>query len=242
MTNTTTADTTIPFDYHIIRKPRRRTVEIMVHYDNRIEVHAPANLCEHEIARIVQEKQPWIEQKTTYNREIRKQYQAKSYVAGELFQFRGSAYPLLFDHEKRDCRIEDGALRLSLPVIPEGTQPIPQQLIAQLIAIWYQHEALSHMRQRCQHFSQQIGVRPLLVGVKSYRSRWGSCHQDGRIYFNWRLIMAPDWVIDDIVIHELCHLIHANHSAQFWQRVAQHTDTFKITRSWLKEHVLTLDL
>ncbi|MCF6345251.1 MAG: M48 family metallopeptidase [Thiomicrorhabdus sp.] len=63
-------------------------------------------------------------------------------------------------------------------------------------------------------------ARELLV--KGYKSRWGSCCSDGRLQFNWRLWQAPDWVIDYVIVHELCHRVYPNHSKAFWALVMQH--------------------
>jgi predicted metal-dependent hydrolase len=71
--------------------------------------------------------------------------------------------------------------------------------------------------------------------VKHFRSRWGSCDKRGRVILNWHIIKAPHSVVDYVVIHELCHLIHPNHSKGFWQLVARHDAAFPEHRQWLKE-------
>jgi len=80
------------------------------------------------------------------------------------------------------------------------------------------------------------------VDVKSYRSRWGSCHKDGRVYFNWRIIMAPHSVVDYVVVHELCHLVYHNHSAAYWKLVEHSYSDFRNAKTWLKMNGLSLTL
>lgn len=87
-----------------------------------------------------------------------------------------------------------------------------------------------------------IGVQPTAIIVKTYKARWGSCYSDGRISFNWKLIMAATWVIDYVVVHELCHLIHHNHSANFWRLVEQYYPSYKQAKEWLKQNGQLLKL
>lgn len=85
------------------------------------------------------------------------------------------------------------------------------------------------------HYAQQMAITHGAIEVKSYRSRWGSCHPDGRLQFNWRLMQAPKWVIDYVIVHELAHRIHANHSAAFWALVAEHYPLMNDAKRVLKQ-------
>ena len=67
----------------------------------------------------------------------------------------------------------------------------------------YEEHAIERLRDKAKRYAKQMGVEPFSVGVKGYKSRWGSCHSDGRIYFNWRIIVAPHSVVDYVVVHEL---------------------------------------
>ena len=67
-----------------------------------------------------------------------------------------------------------------------------------------------------------LAVRPRTLAVRDQRTRWGSCSARGTLSFSWRLLLAPAWVLDDVVCHELCHLRVANHSQAFWRLFAEH--------------------
>ncbi len=82
--------------------------------------------------------------------------------------------------------------------------------------------AQTYLPSKLENYAQRIGVTYQSVSVKGYKSRWGSCCSDSRLQFNWRLWQAPDWVIDYVIVHELCHRIHPNHSQNFWALVMQH--------------------
>ncbi|WP_137180290.1 M48 family metallopeptidase [Roseomonas sp. AR75] len=79
-----------------------------------------------------------------------------------------------------------------------------------------------------------LGVKPRTIRVKDTRSRWGSCAPDGTLAFSWRLVMAPEWVTDYVVAHEIAHLRELNHSARFWALVAQLTPHRDAAVEWLR--------
>ena len=82
----------------------------------------------------------------------------------------------------------------------------------------------------------KIARKPSRVAVKDTRSRWGSCTADGVVMVNWRLIMAPEFVQDYVVAHEVAHLRHLDHSARFWSLVAELTPHCDRAQAWLKQH------
>ncbi len=82
----------------------------------------------------------------------------------------------------------------------------------------------------------RLGVRPAGLRIADQRTLWGSCGASGRISLNWRLVLAPPEVLRYVVIHELAHLVHRNHSARFWNLVERQMPDFAIARRWLREH------
>lgn len=206
----------------------------MIRPDNSVEVLAPPAMPVYLIEQFIHNKQQWIQKKLN-EREKRPIYIPKLFVAGEQFHLLGKAYELELKTAKCSVLIDNDRLLLS--------HPSPQQKsTGRQLTRWYRQQAEVHFRQRCEFFAVPIGREPQSVGVKGYKSRWGSCHIDGRIYFNWRLIMAPESVIDYVVVHELCHLIHHNHSKAYWQLVACIMPDYHNAKSWLKLHGHTLEL
>ena len=74
------------------------------------------------------------------------------------------------------------------------------------------------------------------ITIRNQKTRWGSCSSKGNLNFNCLLMLAPDEVVDYVVIHELCHLIEMNHSKAFWKQVEQMMPDYKKHRKWLKDH------
>ncbi len=225
------------FDYIVVRRPKRRTLCIRIKADNDIEVLAPRHVSDTDIARFVVSKSSWIRSKQTFNTDIRAPYRRKHFEHGEAFPLLGCDYPLqLICSEQPDIECAHGSLKVKLPDIRD------KAAIEQQIERWYRVQAQTVLKDLCDEYSSVIGVQARSVGIKNYRCRWGSCHRDGRIYFNWRIIMAPETVVRYVVVHELCHLLHANHSKLYWQTVARHIPDYRRSTEWLKINGLALAL
>lgn len=99
---------------------------------------------------------------------------------------------------------------------------------------WLKSEAKRVLTDATRDKAARLGVKVARVTVRDTRSRWGSCSSSGGINFSWRLILAPDWVLDYVVAHEVAHMAEMNHSPAFWAIVARLTDHLEAGRPWLK--------
>jgi predicted metal-dependent hydrolase len=97
-------------------------------------------------------------------------------------------------------------------------------------------EARRELTDRVLGKAGQLGVRPAGVTIRDTRSRWGSCSATGRLNFSWRLILAPEPVLDYVVAHEVAHLVEMNHSPRFWAIVARLDPDARAQRRWLKRN------
>lgn len=105
---------------------------------------------------------------------------------------------------------------------------------------WLKAEARRELGERTRDKAARLGVRVAGVSVRDTRSRWGSCSATGRINYSWRLVLAPEPVLDYVVAHEVAHMVEMNHSADFWAVVAQLTAQMEAGRRWLKHHGASL--
>jgi hypothetical protein len=116
----------------------------------------------------------------------------------------------------------------------ENNQLLLNQIDGYAFESALKHHFASHINERILYYSNLIGVKPTKVAIKAQKSRWGSCNSKGELTFNWRLVFASESVIDYVIVHELCHMIHMNHSKEFWDTVKAIIPDFKTKREWLK--------
>jgi predicted metal-dependent hydrolase len=101
---------------------------------------------------------------------------------------------------------------------------------------WLKAEALRELTERSHEKAAQLGRRVKHVHLRDPKGRWGSCGPDGAINYSWRLILAPELVLDYVVAHEVAHIIHNNHGVRFWRLVARLTPEMEASRDWLSHH------
>ncbi|MBP7348579.1 MAG: M48 family metallopeptidase [Butyrivibrio sp.] len=106
----------------------------------------------------------------------------------------------------------------------------------------YRRAAIDYFPKRVYFYESQLSVHHKKIAIRDQKTRWGSCTSSGTLSFNWRLILAPPHILDYVVVHELCHLIHMNHSAAFWTTVSSIIPDYKECRKWLRVHGQELKL
>jgi predicted metal-dependent hydrolase len=110
----------------------------------------------------------------------------------------------------------------------------PEATLPRQVAGFLKAEAQRRIRVLATGHAALLGVAPKTIRLKDTRSRWGSCAPDGTLAFSWRLVMAPDWVLDYVVAHEVAHLKELNHSPKFWAQVARLTPHRDAAVEWLR--------
>lgn len=121
--------------------------------------------------------------------------------------------------------------------MPQNTYLTPAEARRlKAFTIRYREEARRKIEERVAFYHPLTGGRYTSVTIRDQKSRWGSCSSRGTLSFNYRLIFAPLPVLDYVVVHELCHLTHMNHSKEFWDKVASVMPEYKVHRQWLKDH------
>lgn len=112
--------------------------------------------------------------------------------------------------------------------------------VLKTVRAYFHKKAAALILERVEHYANEMGVRPKDVRFRNQRSRWGSCSSRGNLNFNLKLIGAPLDVIDSVVVHELAHLVHLNHSPAFWGLVEKFSPQHERADRWLNEHQMEL--
>ena len=100
----------------------------------------------------------------------------------------------------------------------------------------YIDAAKEYFPKRVAYFHQFTGGTYSRITIRDQKTRWGSCSSKGTLSFNWRLMLAPPAILDYVVVHELCHLRHMDHSPAFWQAVGEVFPDYAFARKWLRKH------
>jgi predicted metal-dependent hydrolase len=191
------------------------------------------------------QKEKWIERHMLEFAELAEKFPEKKLVPSETFPFMGEMLRLKFVPTPLKHVFfsrHDHHLHLHLPE-PSWNRLSEEniQSFFPKLQKYYQREAEKLIRTRIQIWSSQMKLFPKALKFRNQKTRWGSCTSRGSIQINWRLIGAPIEVIDYILIHELAHLKHMNHSEEFWALVAAYCPDFEQSEKWLKENQSALD-
>jgi hypothetical protein len=210
--------------YTVRRSNRARRVRVNVHVHTGVEVVLPARAPEREAAAAIRELRPWIERRLAEARET------IAVVAG-----RGATLPYL-----------DGTL--ALVAEPGRTRAhrrgasllVPDGDARPAIERFYRRTARAEIAPRLDRASAAAGVRYSGLDIRAQRTRWASCSSRGRMSFNWRLLLAPERVLEYVVWHEVCHLEVLDHSPRFWALLGRHWPDWREDRAWLSRNGATL--
>lgn len=218
------------FIAEVIRTTRRKTATVKVD-DGVVSVVVPEQLPEVRIEQLLKDKNRWIKDKISTQRKIQPQ-SPKEFVSGEAFSYLGRNYRLkVVRGPFKPVKLLQGRLVATLPFGPDKPHMVRNALVR-----WYRAQAAPKLIEKTARYAEIIGVEPTGVSIKTFKARWGSCNDKGRIDYNWKIIMAPHQIVDYVVMHELCHLKHYNHSKDYWKQVEVFCPDFREKREWLREN------
>jgi predicted metal-dependent hydrolase len=213
--------------YRIRRSDRARRIRVSVDARGEVEVVLPRRSPERAAAAAVVELRPWIERRRAEASAVLAQ------IAG-----RGNAVPYL-GRELELCP-QAGRLRVHRrgdALLVPGDDRAPAA-----IERWYRRAAEGEIAPRLDGAVAALGARYTRLTIRNQRTRWGSCSSTGAMSFNWRLLLAPEPVLDYVIWHEACHLRVMDHSTAFWSLVGRHCPDYEDHWRWLRRHGTTLVL
>lgn len=214
--------------------------------DSKILVSSPLFVNKNQVIHFLESKKTWIE---SHSKEIKARLPSPQGQIGERHWLLGKRVELEMAPTLKSKSfvgiILDG-LTDAETVNPKLVYFYPHEKksvlnkneILLLIETAYLKTAKKIFQDRLSFYSQAMGLQPKKLRISRAKSRWGSCSSQGTLALNVRLLAAPLWVLDSVVVHELSHLKHMNHSKDFWQLVAQFSPHHKQADQWLKDNVL----
>lgn len=209
-----------------IKYSKRKTLSIIVERDRSVVVRAPINTSKELIEQEINKRKFLLFQKINHPQKYETPRPRKEFISGESLLFLGKHYSV----EVSDTLIE-GIYFDNKFYINRTNQNKAEELFRK----WYINQAECKITPKVKLFAKNLGVKYNCIKILDLKYRWGSCTPKDNINFNWRLIKAPIFVIDYIIVHELTHLIEPNHNAEFWNIVSIQLPHFNKAKDWLKD-------
>jgi predicted metal-dependent hydrolase len=216
-----------PVVYQVRRSDRARRVRVTVDLARGVEVVLPRRAPEREAAAAIRELRPWIE------RRMAELDGARAVVAarGQTVPYLGRS--LLLSGQTGRARV---TRRGDVLLVPIGEAQTPA------LERWYRRAARSEIEPRLQRACAVAGTSYSRLTIRGQRTRWASCSRTGSMSFNWRLLLAPEAVLEYVIWHEVCHLEVMDHSPRFWRLVASRSPGYREHVRWLRANGATLVL
>ncbi len=209
-------------DFEIIRTSNRHTYLSIK--DGKLLVKANQSICEKEIEELIIKKQIWIKKHTNSNTKIRKQEDLSN---NDYIYFGGESYKIITNLDT--SKVSQNNIYLK---VKDNTNY--ELLVA--LNDFYAKNLSDLLEEYIDYWADKMQLTPSKISLRNMTSRWGSCSSVGNLSFNVNLAQLPKSVVEYIVIHELAHLKHKNHSAYFWGFVAKFLPEYKKQEKILKEY------
>lgn len=212
--------------YSVVRNTRSSRIRIAVYPDGRVVVRCPPEVAPESVVSFVEENAEWIAK--TLSRMKREPARLVSLRHGASIPLFGNDYTVVFDDEGPEGgRIEGGSIRFN------GKAADSRTALGMLFR-FYETELQAYLVDRIEFMEKLTGLAASSYRVRAYKSKWGSCSPEGVVSFNLKLAAFPSEVVDYVIIHELCHLKHRNHSKAFWKLVGKYIDDVHERRALLR--------
>ena len=200
----------------------RKTLGICVHPDGSVEVKAPMETPLEQIRKHVHRRAPWIYKQQRYFSSFGIHTPERKYVSGESHLYLGRQYMLrVVDSERNEVHYKGNILEVECR---------RRKDVRSLLMAWYRKRAEKKFEEYAGPLIARFNryqVKPSAIKLKEMATRWGSCTATGQILLNPRLVCAPRICIEYVIIHELCHLVHRNHTKDFYKLLTQEMPDWK---------------
>ncbi len=204
----------------------RKTLSIYIERDGQVSVLAPEIFTTEQIEEVLEQKRRWVYKSLAEWEDLNATQVKREYVNGEGFLYLGRTYRLqIVKEQDKPLMLKNGYFCLR-----EGSLPKADEVFKE----FYRLKGHKKLRERVTYYQGKLGVKALDVRMLELKNRWASCSEKGNLNFHWKCMMAPLTVLDYIVVHELVHLLHKNHTTAFWNEIDKLIPDYQDRKQWLK--------
>jgi len=230
-------------DYNLKFTNRQKTIGLQIDLHDGLSICAPKHLSIDEVEQNIHKKSKWIIKNIDKISEIKINLSQKEFLAGEKFPLRGRNYKLKVKRKENAKPTLSFCKGTFTATMPKGLSDEDHRIILRpLFLTFYQKKSEGIIKERVKKYQEYFDKKPEKIRVKELKNKWGTCTGKNNISINWRLVFAKTSIIDYVVVHELCHLKHKNHSKKFWREVEKILPNYKESKEWLRIHGNTLNI
>lgn len=222
--------------YEIDWSQDRETIGLSLDESLELTVRAPMTATHGDIESVLDDRQPWLLEKLYRFDEQADPPYPKEFMSGEKLQYRGRQYSLeVIEADVSEPNISFDGQQFTMQVhrFDSPGDDVSVRRKRQAVVDWYVRRAEEDLPARCLRFEPKLGLTETSVEVGELDGRWGE-YNDGTVRLNWRLVLAPVRIQDYVLIHELAHEVHNEHTDSFWNTVGTLVPDYKDRREWLR--------
>jgi predicted metal-dependent hydrolase len=218
--------------YTLKRSLKTKRIRLEVRPQTGLTVIVPRSYNIGQLSGLLESKGRWISRNLARFSHLQSLPAKKELRSGDTVPYLGRDLELV----KRENPDGVGDVTLEGNILAVRPELFKNGILESALERWYRAEAARLINERTDKLSSQMGISYKRIVIRGQKTRWGSCSRKKNLSFNWKLIMAPQPVIDYVIIHELTHLKEMNHSKRFWELVAQYCPGWREHKKWLKQH------
>jgi len=228
--------------YTIDWSENRETMELSIDNSLELTVTAPMAATVADVEDVLESRHEWLLQKLYGLKEQEGPPYPKEYMSGEKLQYRGRQYPLEVveaDVSEPVLLFDEQTFTLRVHRFDGDGDDVSVRRKRQAVVDWFIERAEEELPSRVSRFESRLGLDDVPVWVGEIDRRWGE-YDSGTVRLNWRLILAPVRIQDYVLVHELAHAVHDEHSEAFWNTVGALVPEYEDRREWLRVNGNTL--
>jgi predicted metal-dependent hydrolase len=213
-----------------IKYKKRTSMSISIDLYGNVEVQVPKGISDESVTKALEEKWDWIQQKRKEMKDRTLGPTVKTYEHGESFLYLGKEYPIQISH---DTNIQQDYVVFEEEKLHIFVKQLEDEKVRQALKRFYYQQCKLLVEKSIKFYQSHFKIKPRSIRITDNKTNWGTCDSRQQLTFNWRLAMAPQSVIDYVVVHEMCHMLHMNHDRSFWRLVGKIFPNYKAQENWL---------
>ncbi|MGG1675695.1 M48 family metallopeptidase [Neobacillus sp. NRS-1170] len=213
-----------------IKYKNRTSIGIMIDSYGNVEVQAPKGTPDERVLQLLEDNWDLIQQKLKEMKDRLQGPQKKVYEPGESFLYLGNTYPIQIFQEKN---IEQDYVVFEGDKLHIYVKQLEDEKIKHAMKRFYYQQSKALVEKSINRYQRNFKTKPRSIRITDSKTTWGTCDSRQKLTFNWRLAMAPQKVIDYVVVHEMCHMVHLNHDRSFWRLVGKIMPNYEEQENWL---------